>query len=484
MSAIIIPPNPYYQNQEIQMKKHIARFTLLLLFFLVSCSPGVPQGMITIPMISDSSWSAHNVSIAVEADGDKHIAWSECPPTGDLSAYCRVIYQRTRSGEIGARLIFSSPIHSYYMANIVVLNDGRAVISFNQSVGSNCRARYAIIPNAVTSLPAINTTIPGDAIDSSCMVKPGLTTNGTSVYTIVDNMQSFDLHSYQYRKLLPTADANAATVIAANPSRLVDNNSQLVAQVDALGNLHTAWITQRRESGSPNTTYGIEYANNNGVTGNLSPINIFNDSLSVSNIDMAVESATQAHIVYSLPRSPEDFLWLATVTSGVVSQSQIALTPGLQWNKITPKISNRGLTTALQVIVFTAENTNVGNSQIFYKLTTPGGSPTQLTNTLQPNYFVQVVPFDVGFIAGWRTNSSSSCQGNASYTFLGNTPVTAFTTTGGCISYGQTMQTGLASNSNWVAGTWIDKQSTAAGARLVPWISFNTNTTYIPLISR
>ncbi|HZU85983.1 MAG TPA: hypothetical protein VFF78_00790 [Anaerolineaceae bacterium] len=467
------------------MNKRILGLALLISFLLAACSPGVPQGMITMPLISDNSWSAFNVSVAVEADGDKHIAWSECPPAGDFSAYCRVIYQRTRSGEIGPRLIFSSPDYAYYMANIVALNDGRAVISFYQAAASSCRARYAIIPDVITSLPPILTTIPGDATESSCYTKPLLATNGTTVYSVVDKMHSAVQHSYQYRKLLPTLDPNEALVVAANLTRTTDDNSNMVADVDSSGTLHTAWTTRRRESGSPDYTYGIEYANNNGVTGNLTATGITSSSLWVGSLDMAVQSATKARVVYVEPTSPNNSLWLATINSGVVTQTQISLTPSLEWIGIYPSISNYGETTTNQVVVFSAKNNTLAYSQIFYKLTSTAGQPVQLTDTnaiYKDNFSASVVPFDTGFIAGWRTYSS--CPESTFFSYLGGLPVTAFTTTGGCTSYGQTMQTGLSSSGGWVVGAWIDKQSTAADARLVPWISFNTNTINLPLISR
>lgn len=36
----------------------------------------------------------------------------------------------------------------------------------------------------------------------------------------------------------------------------------------------------------------------------------------------------------------------------------------------------------------------------------------------------------------------------------------------------------------WIAGAWIDKIATAGSNRLIPWISFTTNKTYLPLVVR
>jgi len=468
------------------MKKQVLTITLLFAIFLSACSPGVAEGMFSMPLPSDGNFIAFNVSIAVEPDGDKHIAWSECLPAGDFSAYCRVIYQRTRSGEIGPRLVFSSPDHGYYMANIVALDDGRAVISFYQTFpGSICRARYAIIPNVVSSLPAINLSIPGDSVNSSCYSKPVLVSNGTTVYTVVDEDHADYIHSYLYRKLQPALAPSAAYVVAADLTRSTDDNAALVAGIDDSNTLHTTWTTRRRESGSSTYTYGLEYANNNGVSGNLSPIDITDSTLWVGNIDMAVQSATKARVVYAEPTVPSTSLWVATIESGVVTQSQISLTPSLEWTLVIPTISNYG-GTANQVVVFSAKNNTLSYAQIFYKLLSGGGSPAQITDTNginRHNYMADVVPLSTTYLAGWRS-FHGDCPENAAYSTSGGPPITAFVSTGGCTLYGQTMQTGLASNGDWVAGAWIDKLTSAADAPLVTWISFNTNTIYIPLITR
>lgn len=397
-----------------------------------------------------------------------------------------MVYQRTRSGERGPQLIFSDPDVTYSMANIVALNDGRAVIAFNKSVTSTCVAHYAIIPSLIVTTPTINPIIPGGATVSSCYGKPILATNGTTVYSVVDKVHDSKHVSYLYRKFLPSPASSEAMVVTSNLANVTDINSGLVTRVDALGNLHTAWLRDRRlYPADPDDTWGVDYANNTSTSGNLTAIPVAGSNSSFENIDIAVQSSTHARIVYVAPALPSYKLWLATIDSGVVTKSEIGLQTGLEWKYIAPAISNNGKIPGSVVIVFSAMNNTLDYSQIFYKTIPGGGYPTQLTNTnhlLRNNKNASVVTFDIGYLAGWRTYSS--CPQNVFYSFTGDTPVTAFNTTGGCTSYGQTMQTGLSANGKWVAGAWIDRITSSPSARLVPWISFNTNKTLLPLVLR
>lgn len=458
------------------MRRLMLPLLIAAAFALSACSTATPKGMVTMPLISDGTMNAFNVSVAVEADGDKHIVWSECPTTG----YCRVVYQRTRAGELGPRVVFSNPSFGSIMANVAVLDDGRAVVAFQWSTVWGCQPQYAIIPNTIVTQPAVNSLWgPGGAY-TSCFEKPTLVTNGTTMYTVFSERQSADYQGYRYRKLVPSLDAESSLVVQANTGRLTDFNSGVVAGVDTAGNLHVAYTTQRRESGSPTTTYGIEYANNNGVTGNLTPLSVLNEG---GIIDMVIESPTRVHIAYSLGRSPSWQLWVARVNNGVVTHRQFPLDESKQWRAVVPRIAALDSDPSYQVVYFTAENTDVGKAAVFYILNTPTSTVQLVSDTLTANGALKAVPFDDLSLAGWRNYYGTICLGDVVFSFGTNAPQTVFKTTGGCTSYGQTMEPGLAARGRWAAGVWIDRRSTT-DTRMVPWITFNTNTINLPMVIR
>lgn len=469
------------------MKVRFLVFALLLSLILTACSGTQPQGMVVIPLVSSGSLSAFNVTVDVAADGLKHIAWSECPEPGDLSQYCRVIYQRMRSGETGIQLVFSSPGVNYRYADVVALDNGSAVVSFYES-GTTCKARFAFIPSVVITQPTVVATIPGDGVTSHCGTEPALVTNGSTVYAIVNNYVSADGQGYLYRKLLPSADAGASELVSIDIFLALDRNTNLVARVDASNNLHAAWFFEERIDvvGAPNTR-GVEYANNVGLSGNLPSVEVFSTSTNFlfNAMDLAVESPTQAHIVYSIygPGMFDSELWLGSVTSGVTANSEIPLTPGLGWDSIYASISHYGAGTANQVIVFGAENTDIGNSEIFYKLTNTGGSPVQLSNSISPVFSARVVPFDNYFLAGWRISKNSTCPDEVQYSYFDLGVNTVFQGTDGCPTVWAASST-LSADGPWVAGSWIDQLPGDLNGRLVPWVSFNTNKLSLPLITR
>ncbi len=469
------------------MKKRILVFTLLFTLTIAACSGTQPQGMFVMPLVSSGTLDAYNVAVDVQDNGTKHIVWSECPPAGDLSQYCRVLYQRTIGGEPGIQLTFSSASSNYVFANVAALDNGSAVVAFYES-GTTCKARYAIIPSVVITNPTVQPVIPGDATISHCDAPVTLAGNGTTVYSVVSRYLSYNSQYYQYRKLLPAADASAADVVTENLFRAVDRNQPLVARVDSAGNLHAAWLFERKVFGLDLfTSRGVEYANNNGVTGNLTPLEVYS-SISTSlftTIDMAVESPTQAHMVYSLDGGEvfDSSLWLATVTSGSLAQIKIALTENLGWDNIYASISNYGASTANQVIVFSAENTTIGDSEVFYKLTNAGGVPAQLSDSPSPIFSPRVAPFDTYFIAGWRQAPGTTCPDEVEYSYFDLGVKLIFQGTDGCPA-GAASITTLSTNDPWVAGAWIDGLTSSPDARQVPWIVFNTNSIHLPLIRR
>src|SRR5665648_343646 len=126
-------------------KRKILLGSVAIILLISACSPTNPQKFKSVPLISPGEYEVSSAAIAVEADGDKHIVWSECPTTGP----CRLVYQRTKMGNAQQQILISEVGFNYLQPDIAVTSDGRAFIVFlkaSTTANSTYSPQYIIIP--------------------------------------------------------------------------------------------------------------------------------------------------------------------------------------------------------------------------------------------------------------------------------------------------------------------------------------------------
>jgi hypothetical protein len=452
---------------------------LLLAALLSGCAVNLapPQALVTA-----GSGQAASPAIAVEANGTKHVVWSECTSTGATTMRCKLVYWRTSIGPATLQ-IDMAPLGNderYDLPSIAVSADGQVYIVWRFHIGDAGPYRYyysIVFPNGSYDAP-----IPLEVTAGA--ERPQILARDNVVYTVYHTMPDSNDNSnvwLSYQRLRPLG---LPTYLANNFNSRVGADS---VAIDSSYNLHVAW-TYAGPAGYQALFYG-----------KLGLIRLLTDGTGSSQLysapAIALDSDDTAQVVFASYGGASDTLtrWTRDI-SGTENSFAVPLASAHNPWRIhgNPQVAT-ALTTP--IVVFSAQNGATANDEIWVYSPPASGvdtGPERVTNNTWQDDQPQVLQLDatnpLATMIAWRkyevTSLASpafaerSCQRDAyEYDQLGLRQV--FASPGNiCASDGM-----LAGNRDWVAGVWIDSLH-AGSTRAVPWMTFNSYGAFLPLLQR
>jgi len=450
---------------------------LLLLAALLSGCASIlapPQALVTA-----GSGQAASPAIAVEANGTKHVVWSECTSTGATTTRCKLVYWRTRIGPATLQ-IDMAPLGSderYDLPSIAVSADGQAYVVWRFHIGDPGPYRYYY--SIVRPSGSYDAPIPLEVTAGA--ERPQIAARGNVVYTLFHSMPDSSNVWLSYQSLAPLGPA---TYLANSFNSRVGAASMAI---DSNGDLHVAW-----KYTGPANYQALFY-------GKLGLIRLLVDGSSPNMLysapAIAIDADDTVQVVFATYGGASDTLtrWTRD-SSGTETPFSVPLGSAHNPWRIhdNPQIATV-LTTP--IVVFSARNGATANDEIWAYSPPASGvdsGPDRVTNNTWQDDEPQVLQLDTtdpaATMIAWRkyelTSSASpalaerSCQRDA-YEYDRQGLRQVFTSPGNiCASDGM-----LAGSGGWVAGVWIDSLS-AGSSRAVPWITFNSYGTYLPLLLR
>ncbi|HEY0738759.1 MAG TPA: hypothetical protein VGD69_27820 [Herpetosiphonaceae bacterium] len=429
------------------------------------------------------SGTASQVAVAVQANGIKHYAWTECG-----GGSCQLVYQRIKFGAPIYQYAFSvAPGAQIISPDVAVTADGRAFVTRVVCQDGICTDYYSIFPaDANDTTVIVSQTLATPAGNSAS--GPKLKARDNIVYAVYF-VETPGPARMRYRQLSGGTSGGYVELRGdmrpAAPSMAIGSD----------GVLHVTWAA--RKIGSSETAYG----NNNGTSGDfISTVSYdYDGDYNFRGRDIALDPNNTPYIVYAFDAGAYDIVRIhceAPVTAcfGEIGTRTIPLDPARNpWRlRGGPHIQ---LLSWSPAVVFSANNSATGNNEIWYYTPPSSGvdpGPTRVTNNAvhdeEPQIVVERSNFGDVPVVAWRTYEiltlsgiSVECQRDA-YTFYFDqtTARQVFTSTGGCYNPAQD----LAANGRWVAGVWLDRLDSGDDSPLVPWTLFNANTTYAPITAK
>lgn len=448
---------------------------LLLAALLTGCAGTVapPQELVTA-----GSGQAASPAIAVEANGTKHVVWSECTSTGASTTRCKLVYWRTSIGPAVLQ-IDMAPLGSderYDLPNIAVSADGQAYVVWRFHIGSAGPYRYyysMVRPNGSYDAPIPLELTAGDE-------RPQIVARGNIVYTLYHTMPDSNNVWLSYRRLrpldpMPTDIANSFNSRVGAASMAIDSS----------GALHVAW----KYAGPPGYQ-ALFY-------GKLGMIRLLVDGSAASQLysapAIAIDADDTVQVVFATYGGASDTLTRWTRDSSG-TETSFAVPLGSAHNPWrihgSPQIATV-LTTP--IVVFSAENGATANDEIWSYSPPASGvdsGPERVTNNSWQDDEPQVLQLDdtnpLATMIAWRKYEVTSLPSSAfverscqldAYEYDQQGLRQVFRSPGNICASGVM----LAGNGDWVAGIWIDSLH-AGSSRAVPWMTFNSYGTYLPLL--
>lgn len=432
------------------------------------------------PLLTENdARSASEVAVAVQANGIKHYLWTECG-----AGTCQLVYQRIR---------FGAPIYQYTFTaasgttlqhpDVVVTADGRAFV-VHRFCFSACIDYYSIIPADANDSTVITLEQLASPTDGSAG-PPKIAARDNVVYATY-LIEGDSAPRLRYRQL---SGGNSGGYVELRPTMTPSQPSLAIGSNGAL------YVTWKANTGSSSE---IAYGTNNGTSGDFPTVFSydFTGNLNFRNPDIALDPNNTPYIVYAYDGGASDIVTIrceAAITAcfGEIGTRTIPLNAAQNpWRlRGSPHIQLLNWSPA---VVFAADNSVTDNNEIWFYTPPSSGidpGPTRATNNAvqddEPQIVVERSNYGDVPVVAWRTYITLTipdvdCFGDAyMFYFTTSTLRRVFTSTGGCFNFEQE----LAANGQWVAGVWLDHQS-SENSRLVPWTLFNAHTVYTPTTAK
>jgi hypothetical protein len=451
--------------------------------------------------IMSGTGNAYTPAMALAADGTKHIVWQECPQSGGCSIY----YYRTRLGEPLVTQSFAPPVGADNRSpDIALADDGTAYIVWTTFYSTESVLNfdaYAVVhadgsASGVSNLdPNLNHCLICDLTAGG----PQVVARGNNVYGLYNVQPEILLAGgTSYRQLNPL-DAHTGTVavVGCDIIDLICHSTVRApkAILDSAGKLHVAY--DRKDCASGVCT-DVMYQADNTAADNMSSISLAtssdylaSDGSPFTAPDIAVAGNNSIFVSYSYSQTVTDAVIYATGTTfaSPFVTATVPLTGALDAWRVEGNVHVAAVGTGVPdvpVVAFAAKNSTTGSRHEVWLFTQGDSNVTGLTNNNgdqnEPLIAMMGTPSAGVAVVGWRTwhqISFFSClRDGYEYDQLNLVVQKVFSSTGGCFSTGQA----LAANANWASAVWID--SMPQHARLVPWLGFNANSTFLPVITR
>jgi hypothetical protein len=445
------------------------------------------------PLLTPGSAHAREVAVAVEANGIKHYAWTECATSGP-STTCQLVYERRNVNRVIAQGVFTFALGADLRnPDVAATADGRAFMVHTVCSPSACTDYYSVIPaDAIGSTPIAPAELALPAANSAGV--PRLKARDNVVYAVylVAGESNTRL---RYRQLSGGTSGGYADY------RNSGNNSNPSIAIGSNGVLHAVWKTYTASSTE------INYGHNTGSTEDFGGVNgyDFAGNHAFSNPDIALDGNNTPYMVYSYYSGGGDIVKIqcqATASlcyNGVTTQIVPLDAAQHPWRlRGSPHIQVPG---SAPTIVFSASNSVTGNNEIWHYTPPSSGTdpgPTRVTTNDVQDDEPLIVEEHSNFgdieVVAWRTYITLTppptpplppipyeCMRDGYSFYFNNTTVRrVFESTGGCHNYSQD----LAASGQWVAAAWIDRLVNSDDTRIVPWTTFNAHTTYTPITGK
>jgi len=249
-----------------------------VLVVLAGCALNVPPAT-QLP----STAAASGPAVDIEANGTRHVVWQDCGTS------CSIIYQRTTSAGVTAKITLAPPTgEAYREPDIAVSDDGKAYIVWRSltAASNSFNPYFAVIPAGATTAPA-RQTLAGATTATTASDPPIVTARGNTVYAVYFAPSATNVYLYK-RRLNPL---DAATQLTTNPNTKISNAS---LAIDSLGNLHVAYEYGAADGGQYQAVFyhgpstGQHLLANNGVAWDY-----------YSRPDLELDSADTVYVLYA-----------------------------------------------------------------------------------------------------------------------------------------------------------------------------------------
>ena len=438
------------------------------------------------------SGKAYTPVLVLAADGTKHIVWQECPATGGCSIY----YYRTRLGEPLVTQSFAPPASADNIApDIALADDGTAYIvwtTFYSSTSASNYDAYAVVnPNGTTSGVSNLDPNTGGMFGDVTAGGPQVVARGNNVYGLYNVAQNFLTSGGAFYRQLKPLDALTGTVALDSGCGIFPSCSTVrlpKAVLDSNGKLHVAYDQTNCAFVSCSD---VMYQADNTAASNMAAISLTTSSVysafdrsPFTAPDIAVADNNSVFVTFSYSNTTDAVIYATgtTAASPFVTATvpfNGALNPWhVAGNVHVAAVNN------VPFVAFASKNNSTGGAHEIWKFTQGASDVTRLTNNNgdqnEPLIASMGTPSQEVAVVGWRTwdHTFVCLRDGYEYDEYNNIVQKVFNSTGGCLSTGQS----LAANADWAAAVWIDYWY--QNARLVPWLGFNANTTFLPTIKR
>jgi hypothetical protein len=460
---------------------------IVVLVWLTGCVTTLAP---TRALISAGSAHASEIAVAVQANGVKHYAWTECSGSDTT---CQLVYDRVLFGSTIYRYVFTVVTGAQIRhPDVAVTTDGRAFVVRSVCIPGACTDYYSEIPADVddtTPIMPIQLASPG----ANSAGPPKIKARGNVVYALYLVPDGTNAR-LRYRQI------SGGTSGGSVDFRASVHNSHPSFAITSAGKFHAVWMTNTSSSTE------ISYSNNIGTTGDTGmPISYdVAGNYHFDRPDIALDTSDTPYIVYSYDGSSSDIVKIrceaaaSACFNGITTRVVPLDAAQNPWRlRGSPHIEVPG---SAPTIVFSADTSATSNNEIWYYTPPSSGTdfgPSRITtNDVQddePLIVEETSNFGNIAVVAWRTyiavtippnppfpGGSFDCPRDV-YTFYFNNSTLrrVFDSTGGCFASSHD----LAANGQWVAGAWIDLLSTS-DSRYVAWTTFNAHTSYVPITTR
>jgi hypothetical protein len=452
-----------------------------------------------IPIVSGTG-NAYTPAMALAADGTKHIVWQECPQSGGCSIY----YYRTRLGEpLVTPLSFPPPVGADNRSpDIALADDGTAYIvwtTFYSSTSALNYDAYAVV-NADGSASGASKLDPntGGLLSDLTAGDPHVVARGNNVYGLYNVEQAILTTGGTFYRQLKPLDAMTGTVALDSGCGFFPTCSTVRSPkgiLDSNGKLHVAYDLTTCAFLSCSD---VMHQADNHAAANMSSVSLDSssdyqqlDGSPFTAPDIAVAGDNSIFVSYSYSQTTTDAVIYATGTTFASSfvTATVPLTdayPYIPW-RVEGNVHVAAVGTGgpdRPVVAFAAKNATTGSRHEVWLFTQGDSNVTSLTNNNgdqnEPLIAMMGIPSTGVAVVGWRTwDPTFVClRDGYEYDQLNLVVQKVFSSTYGCSSSGQS----IGANANWASAVWIDYGY--QGARLVPWLGFNANMTFLPVVRR
>jgi hypothetical protein len=443
-------------------------------------------------LVTAGTANAREVAVAIQANGIKHYAWTECSGAG-ASATCQLVYERRLVNAVTYQYISAVAAGAELQhPDIAATADGRAFIVHRVCSSGRCTDYYTVIPADApdsTTISPVPLASPGAHSAGSPKVKA----RGNFVYAVYLAAGETNPR-LRYRQLSGGSSGGyvdvRASVPPSDPSLAIGSN----------GVLHVVW---KIDTGSSSE---VTYGSNSGTSSDFGlPVSYdAGGNYDFDIPDIALDSNNTPYIVYSYDDGTSDLVKIRCEAEASKCYNNITtLTVPLNaeqnpWRlRGSPHIQVTG---SAPMIVFSADTSTTSTNEIWYYTPPSSGAdsgPTRVTtNDVQddePLIVEEQSNFGDVAVVAWRTYITVStpptprlpamtydCLRDGYSFYSNNTTVRrVFNSMGGCLNSSQD----LAANGPWVAAAWIDRLEQSGDRRAVPWTTFNAHTMYAPIIT-